>query len=76
MKVDLKRREVNHEVGDMVLDHLRREIFPRGEYNKRKLKKIGPCKVLRRFSKISYELELPTRIGISPTFNVTNLYPY
>jgi len=29
----IKRRELNFEFGDLVLAHLRKEIFPRGEYN-------------------------------------------
>ena len=30
-----KRREKNYEVGDLVLAYLRRDRFPKGEYNKR-----------------------------------------
>ena len=37
---DSKRREKNYEVGDLVLAYLKREIFPKGEYNKLKMKKI------------------------------------
>ena len=73
---DLKRREVNFEVGDLVLAHLRREIFPKREYNKLKFKKIGSCKILRKFSTNAYEIELPPDIGISPIFNVIDLYKY
>ena len=59
-----------------MLAHLRREIFPKKEYNKLKLKKIGPCKILRKFSANSYEIELPPDVGISPIFNVADLYKY
>ena len=72
----MRRREVNFEVGDLVLDHLRKERFPGGQYNKLKFKKIEPCKILQKFSTNAYELELPIGIGISLIFNVANLYPY
>ena len=41
-----------------------------------KMKKIGPCKVLKKFRENVYEIELPDEIKISPTFNVSDLYPY
>lgn len=56
--------------------HLRKYNFPRAEYNKIKLNKIGPSKTLIKFSINVYELELPTNIVISPIFKVANLYPY
>ena len=55
-RANLKRREVNIEVGDLVLAHLRKESFLRGEYNKIKMKNIGPCKMLRNISANAYEL--------------------
>ena len=75
-KADFSRREVNFEVGDLVLAHLRKERFPKMEYNKLKLKNIGPCRILRNFSANAYEIELPSDIGISPIFNVADLYKY
>ena len=60
----------------MVLAHSRKERFPKGEYNKMKMKNIGPCRILRKFSSYSYELEMPIGVGISPIFNVADLYTY
>jgi hypothetical protein len=40
------------------------------------MKKIGPCKILRKFEENAYEIEFPDDVGISPIFNVAYLYPY
>jgi hypothetical protein len=40
------------------------------------MKNMGLCKILRKFEKISYEIEFPDDMGISPIFNVAYMYPY
>ena len=40
------------------------------------MKKIGPCKVLKKFGANAYEIELPDGIRISLIFNISDLYPY
>ena len=42
VQADSRRREKNYEVGYLVLAYLKRDKFPKGEYNKLKMKKIGP----------------------------------
>jgi hypothetical protein len=51
-------RKLEFEFGYQVLAHLRKNKFPRGTYNKLKLKKIGSCKILRKFGENDYEIEL------------------
>jgi hypothetical protein len=75
-RVDQHHRELQFEVGDQVLTHIRKERFPRGTYNKLKMKNIGTCKILRKFDANTYDIELPDDVGISPIFNVSDLYPY
>jgi hypothetical protein len=75
-RIDQRRREVNFEIGDQVLAHLTKERFLKGKYNKLKMKNIGPCKILRKFVANSYDIELSEDIGLSPIFNVADLYPY
>ena len=72
----LKHREVHFEEGELVMVHLKKDRFPRGTYNKLMWKKIGSCKILRIFYANAYKVQLPSEVGISPIFNVSDLYPY
>jgi hypothetical protein len=67
-------RQIQFEVADLILEHMRKEIFPKGTYNKLKMKNIRPCKVLKKIGANAYEIELPDGIRISPIFNISDLY--
>ena len=48
-----------------------------GTYNKLKMKKSGPCKILKKHdSGNAYEVEFPDGIHISPIFNIADLEKY
>ena len=55
---------------------VRTERLLPGKVSKLRSRGSGPFKVLRRFGTNAYELELPTKYGVNPTFNVSDLVPY
>ena len=57
--------------------HLQKEQFLVGTYNKLKMKKFGPCKILKKHdSGNAYQVELLDGIHISPIFNIAGLTEY
>lgn len=73
---DQHRRYKEFEVGDKVMVYLRKERFPSGAYNKLKLKKIGPCRIVRKCGTNAYQVDLPDEFDMSPIFNISDLYTY
>jgi hypothetical protein len=59
-------RELQFEAGKLVLAHVKKERFPRGMYNKLKMKKIGLCKILKKFEDNAYELEIRMELEYHP----------
>ena len=62
--------------GDLVYAYFLNGRFMRGTYNKLKLKKTGPCNILKRISNNINVLEFLEELNISSTFNVVDLYKY
>ena len=75
MNVDQSRRHHDFQVGDELIVHLKKGRFPARKYSKLKMKKFGPCKILKEFeSGNPYEVELLDDMDISPIFNFFDLH--
>jgi hypothetical protein len=47
----MSNKDMSFEIGDLVMEQLRKEGYPRGAYNNLIVKKIGPCQI---YKKIGY----------------------
>ena len=75
---DKKRRHAEFQVGDLVLVKLIPQQFKSfRKVHKGLVRKYeGPFPILGRVGKVSYKVELPSRLKIHPVFRVSNLKPY
>jgi len=74
-KENVNRRYKKFQIRGMV--HLRKECFQVGTYNKLKMKKLGPCKIVKRYDfRNAYEVEFPIKVNIFPVFNISYLIEY
>ncbi|XP_059067985.1 uncharacterized protein LOC131858696 [Cryptomeria japonica] len=72
---DVTWRDVQFKVGNMLMIHLKKKRLHKEKYTKLLMKKIGPFKILKRWTN-SYKIDLPPDVGLSPIFNVSDIYAY
>jgi hypothetical protein len=70
------RKEVKLEPRDLVWLHLRKEQFPDLRKSKLMSRADGPFKILEKINDNAYKLDFPPKFGVSPTFNISDLWPY
>jgi hypothetical protein len=70
------RKKIVFEPGQLFWVHLRKEQFPKQRKSKLQRCADGPFKVLRRVNDNSYEIDLPSKYGVSTIFNITDLSPF
>lgn len=75
-KKDEGRRELQFQVGDLVMVYLTKARLKKGIPSKLQMKRIGPCKILEKYGPNAYKVDLPKDMDISPIFNVKYLIPY
>ncbi|KAI0491610.1 hypothetical protein KFK09_025870 [Dendrobium nobile] len=73
---NLHKRQVLFKVGDLIMERLRRERFAPGTYTKLSRRKLGPVPIVAKINDNAYTVELPTGYNTSPTFNVSDIWPY
>jgi transposase InsO family protein len=69
-------KEVKLEPSDLVWLHLRKERFPELRKSKLMSRAAGPFKILAKINDNAYKLQLSLEFEVSPSFNISDLWPY
>ena len=75
-RADSRRRFKEFSIGDHVMIKLRPERLPSGTVKKLHSRSAGPFKIIERIGPNAYVVELPPDLGISSTFNISDLIEY
>src|SRR6185295_17872188 len=70
------KQDIKLQPGDLVWLHLRKDRFPELRKSKLMPRADGPFKIIEKINDNAYKLELPPELGVSPTFNISDLKPY
>ncbi|KAK0583827.1 hypothetical protein LWI29_003545 [Acer saccharum] len=73
---NLRRKNVQFNVGDQVLIRLRPERFPPGSFTKLHARRAGPFPILKKLGSNAYLIDLPVEYSFSPIFNIEDLTAY
>jgi hypothetical protein len=55
---------------------LEKKCFPNLRKSKLIFRANGPFKIFEKINDNAYKFELPPEFGVSPTFNISDLWPY
>lgn len=74
--VDMRRRDVEFEIDDMIFLKIR--SYRQTSLRKKRREKLspkyfGPLKIIKRIGKVAYKLELPATASVHPIFHVSQL---
>ena len=75
-QADSRKHFKEFSVGDFVMIRFRPEWFSTGTIKKLHARSAGPYKIIKKIGPNAYVLELPPDLGISSTFNISDLVEY
>ena len=73
ISADSHRKLQEFQEGDYVMVRIRPERFSQGSAKKLQARSAGPFKILQKIGSNAYRIDLPSEMGINPTFNVEDL---